>query len=250
MLGFLITQRGIEVDPSKIEAITAMPPPRSEKEVKNERFVWDDTFQNTFEKIKGYLKNPLILMPLRPGVPLILYLTVTENAMGSLLAQENKEKTEVVVYYISKRMICYKFNYTLVEKVCWALAWVTKRLRHSMQAHTIKLVSRLDQIRHLFHKILLSPRLAKWMMMISKYDIEYTVQKSIKGSVVVDFLADQPIEVEDEEKLAFLDDEVMTINPTTWRLLFDGASGKQGYGIEILLINHVGTYNPILVKLE
>ncbi|XP_047339956.1 uncharacterized protein LOC124943502 [Impatiens glandulifera] len=34
MLGFLITKRGIEVDPSNIEAITAMSPPRSEKEVR------------------------------------------------------------------------------------------------------------------------------------------------------------------------------------------------------------------------
>ncbi|XP_047339999.1 uncharacterized protein LOC124943545 [Impatiens glandulifera] len=145
MLGFLITQRGIEIDPGKIEAITAMPPPRREKEVrgflgkiqyisrfinkltmtcnplfkllrKNERFVWDDAFQNAFEKIKGYLKNPPILMPPRPSVPLILYLTVTKNAMGSLLAQENGEKMEVVVYYISKRMIGYKLNYSPIEK--------------------------------------------------------------------------------------------------------------------------------------
>ena len=34
MLGFLITQRGIEVDPSKIKAILEMPPPRTEKEVR------------------------------------------------------------------------------------------------------------------------------------------------------------------------------------------------------------------------
>ena len=34
MLRFLITQRGIEVDPSKIKAILEMPPPRTEKEVR------------------------------------------------------------------------------------------------------------------------------------------------------------------------------------------------------------------------
>ncbi|XP_047330933.1 uncharacterized protein LOC124934440 [Impatiens glandulifera] len=147
-------------------------------------------------------------------------------------------------------MTGYELNYSLVENVCWALTWVTKRLRHYMQAHTVKLVSRLDPICHLFQKTHFSPRLAKWMMIIPEYDIVYTVQKSIKGSVVADFLADQPIGVEDDEDLAFPNDEVMTINPTTWRLLFDGASGKQGYGIGILLIDHVGTYNPILVKLE
>ncbi|XP_058181220.1 uncharacterized protein LOC131299655 [Rhododendron vialii] len=35
MLGFLITQRGIEVDPSKIQAIMEIPPPKTEKEVRS-----------------------------------------------------------------------------------------------------------------------------------------------------------------------------------------------------------------------
>ena len=92
-----------------------------------------------------------------------------------MLAQEDENKNEVVVYYLSKRMTGCELNYSAIEKACWALAWVTKRLRHYMQAHSIKLVSRLDPIRFLFQKTLLSPRLAKWMMMLSEYDITYTV---------------------------------------------------------------------------
>ena len=34
MMSFLITQRGIKVDPSKIKAILEMPPQRAEKEVR------------------------------------------------------------------------------------------------------------------------------------------------------------------------------------------------------------------------
>ena len=34
LLGFLVSNRGIEVDLSKIKAILEMPPPRSEKEIK------------------------------------------------------------------------------------------------------------------------------------------------------------------------------------------------------------------------
>ena len=34
LLGLLVGDRGIEVDPSKIKAILEMPPPRSEKEIK------------------------------------------------------------------------------------------------------------------------------------------------------------------------------------------------------------------------
>ena len=34
LLGFLVSDRGIEVDPSKIKAILEMPPPKSEKEIR------------------------------------------------------------------------------------------------------------------------------------------------------------------------------------------------------------------------
>ena len=34
LLGFLMSDRGVEVDPSKIKAILDMPPPKSEKEIR------------------------------------------------------------------------------------------------------------------------------------------------------------------------------------------------------------------------
>jgi len=34
LLGFLVSDRGIEVNPSKIKAILDMPPPKSEKEIR------------------------------------------------------------------------------------------------------------------------------------------------------------------------------------------------------------------------
>ena len=34
LLGFIVSNRGIEVDPTKVKAIREMPPPRTEKEVR------------------------------------------------------------------------------------------------------------------------------------------------------------------------------------------------------------------------
>jgi len=34
LLGFIVSQRGIEVDPSKIKVIVEMKPPRTEKEIR------------------------------------------------------------------------------------------------------------------------------------------------------------------------------------------------------------------------
>ena len=142
----MITQRGIEVDPTKIKAIIEMPTPRTEKEVrgflgriqfisrfiskltdtcdplfkllkKNDKFDWSDQCQDAFDKIKAYLQNPPILSPPNPDKPLLLYLSVFENSMGCMLAQEGeKQYSEQAIYYLSKRMTGYELKYTELEK--------------------------------------------------------------------------------------------------------------------------------------
>ena len=115
LLGFLVSDRGIEVDPLKIKAILEMPPPKSEKEIrgfldwlqyisrfitkhtstcepifkllrKNEPHEWNDECQKTFELIKEYLLHPFILIHQMHGKPLLLYLFILEDAVGSMLA--------------------------------------------------------------------------------------------------------------------------------------------------------------------
>ena len=92
LLGFLVSDRRIEVDSSKIKAILELPPPKSKKEIrgflgrlqyisqfiakltstckpifkllrKNEPHEWNDECQKAFELIKEYLLHPPILVP-------------------------------------------------------------------------------------------------------------------------------------------------------------------------------------------
>ena len=115
LLGFLVSDRGIEVDPSKIKVMLEMPPPRSEKEIRSflgrlqyiSRFIakltsiceptfkllrktkphtWNDECQKAFELIKEYLLHPPILVPPQYGKPLLLYLSIIGNPVGSMLA--------------------------------------------------------------------------------------------------------------------------------------------------------------------
>jgi hypothetical protein len=110
----VVGNNGIEVDPNKVKAIQVMSAPKTEKEIRSflgclnyiARFisqltvtcepifrlllkknpkVWDEDFQEAFDKIKQYMQKPLLLVPPMPGKPLILYLTVTESAMASVL---------------------------------------------------------------------------------------------------------------------------------------------------------------------
>ena len=63
-----------------------------------------------------------------------------------------------------------------------------------MLAHTIHLIEKIDPLKYLLGKAALIGRLAKWMMVLSEFDIEYIERKVIKGQAIVDQLVDFPIQ--------------------------------------------------------
>ncbi|PKI49896.1 hypothetical protein CRG98_029708, partial [Punica granatum] len=99
MLGFVVSERGIEVDSDKVKAIKELPPPSSVREVrgflgrlnyitrfianltdkcqplirllrKNAAIEWDKECQRDFDTIKAYLVQPPVLVPPTLGRPL------------------------------------------------------------------------------------------------------------------------------------------------------------------------------------
>ena len=55
----------------------------------------------------------------------------------------------------------------------------------------------MDPLKYLFEKLALSGRLSRWLILLTEFDLKYVARKSIKGSVVLDFCAENPIEGED-----------------------------------------------------
>ena len=62
--------------------------------------VWNEQFQEAFEKIKSYLmKSPILVSPVLEK-PLLLYLTTMNTTTGALLAQYLEEiRQENAIYY-------------------------------------------------------------------------------------------------------------------------------------------------------
>ena len=120
-LGFMLTERGIEANPDKCQAIINMRSPGCMKEVqqltgrmaalsrflarsgdkrrpyfqclkKNEKFQWTSECEESFRQLKKYLSQPSVLCKPEKGHPLQLYITVTEYAISSVLVQEREGK--------------------------------------------------------------------------------------------------------------------------------------------------------------
>jgi len=138
--------------------------------------------------------NPPVLMPLVPGRPLILYMTILDESMGCMLGQHDESgKRERAIYYLSKKFTACEMNYSLLKRTCCALVWVSHHLRKYMLSHTTWLISKMDPIKYIFEKPALTGRIARWQVLLSEFDIVYVTQKEIKGSALVDYLAQQPL---------------------------------------------------------
>ncbi|TYK30008.1 uncharacterized protein E5676_scaffold587G00090 [Cucumis melo var. makuwa] len=112
ILGFIVKDRGIEIDQSKIDVIQKMPRPKS------------------LHDLRSIQKR----------------LTYIRRSLGALLTQEEEKGKECVLYYLSRTLVGVEVNYSPIKKMCLALFFVIDKLRHYMQAFTIHLVAKADPI--------------------------------------------------------------------------------------------------------
>ncbi|CAL9028938.1 unnamed protein product, partial [Prunus brigantina] len=172
-LGFLVHQRGIEIDKNKAKSIIGALPPRNKKELQSllgkinflrrfisnsagkiqpfssllklkqeQAFKWEEQHQQAFEEIKHYLSNPPVLSPPKRGRPLKLYVSASEVSIGSLLVQDNKEGKEQAIYYLSRTLTEVERKYSAIERLCLALYFTAVKLRHYMLPYTIYIIAK------------------------------------------------------------------------------------------------------------
>ena len=153
-LGFMVTQRGIEVSPDQIKVVMETPAPSNKKElqcltgklVALGRFIaqftdklrpfflvlrkadatgWTDNCQNVFEKIKHYLAQLPILSNPKHGERLYVYLAVYDWVISTVLFRCPSHREHKSVYYISRAMADAETRYSKIEQTALALRSAT-----------------------------------------------------------------------------------------------------------------------------
>ncbi|XP_062006103.1 uncharacterized protein LOC133723308 [Rosa rugosa] len=201
-------------------------------------FVCHEACHKAFESIKKYLANPPVLGAPILGKPLILYIAAQERSLGALLAQENEEKKENVLYYLSRTLTGQELNYPPIEKICLALVFAIQKLRHYMQAYTVHLVARADPVKFVMLQPVLTGRMAIWALLLNQYEIIYILTKVVKGQALVDFLADHPIPADWEISNDLPDEEVFNTEVLpAWQMFFDRSSRADGVGAGVVFIS-------------
>ena len=141
LLGFMVTQRGIEANPAQLKAILESPTPTSRKGVQQltgrlaallrfiSRFTdnlrpffvtlkganqakWNKECDKALTTIKQYLVEPPVLASLEVGETLFIYLAVSDVSVSVVLFKEDENKKERLVFFVSKSLADVETRYS------------------------------------------------------------------------------------------------------------------------------------------
>ncbi|XP_071912270.1 uncharacterized protein [Coffea arabica] len=159
-------------------------------------------------KFLGYMisKDGIKVNPDK-GKSLFIYLAVGEETVSAVLSREG-DKVQKPMYYISRAY---------------------RELKSDISGRT--------PLKKILSKPATSGRMVKWVVKLSKYDLDFRPQTAIKAQALADFIAEGVFfGLQNTEQTR----EIPEWAIPTWTLYVDGVSSKKGYGAELLFISPMG----------
>jgi hypothetical protein len=257
-LSCLVSTKGIEANPSKIEAILRMEPPSIKKGAQRlagrlaslnrfisrsaetnlpffeilksaEVFQWGPAQQKAFEELKQYLIDLTTLTPPSSGAPLLLYVAASHSAASVALVHEKlygQVKKQAPVYFVSEVLSLSKKNYTELENVLYAVLMASRKLRHYFQAYHI-IIPSSQPLKDIMRNREATGRIGKWAVELNEFTIDYVHRFSIQTQVLADFIADWTPGAHEEE---------VNKDAKAWIVFCDGSWGTFGAGAAAVLV--------------
>ena len=193
-LGHIMSEEGIRVDPKKIEVIIEWKPPRNVTKVrsflglagyyrrfvkgflmtaapmtrllqKNVRFEWSEKCQASFEKLKAFLTEGLVLTQPTYYKEYMIFSDASLNGLGCVLIQEGK-----AVAYASRQLKPYEKNYPTHDLELAAIVFALKIWRHYLYGEKCFIYTDHKSLKYLPSQRKLNLRQRRWMKLIKDYD--------------------------------------------------------------------------------
>ena len=157
LLGFLVSERGIEANPDKIAAIDNMQRPSRLHDIqkftgclaslswfvsrlgekalplyqllkKTDKFIWTQEADTAFRDLKRVMSTAPVLAPPAQKEPMLMYIAATSRVVSAVLVVEHREEgkeqpVQRPVYYLSEVLSQSKQNYPITRR--WSTACTT-----------------------------------------------------------------------------------------------------------------------------
>jgi hypothetical protein len=223
LLGFVMSEHGIEANPDKILAIMDMGPIKNLKGVqrvtgclialshfiarlgegnlqlyklmkKSDHFTWTPEAQEALDSLKNILKSPLILTALTTEEPMLLCISAITQVVSTALVVEREEprrsqKVQRPVYFVSEVLFDSKTCYSQMQKLVYVILMTKRKVRHYFDAHPIIMVSKYP-LGEVIQNPEVEGRIAKWALELLGQNITYAPRSAIKSQVLADFMAE------------------------------------------------------------
>jgi hypothetical protein len=180
VLGHIVSEKGLEVDKSKIDLVRHLPSPTSVREVrsflghagfyrrfikdfskistplcrllqKDVPFVFDDECEKAFNHLKELLTSAPIIVPPDWSLPFELMCDASDYALGAVLGQR-KDKKPHVIYYASRTLNDAQLNYSTTEKELLAVVFALDKFRSYLLGTKVIIYSDHAALKYLLTK--------------------------------------------------------------------------------------------------
>ena len=196
----MVSEDGISVDQSKVEAVQKFPIARHVKELrfflglasyyqrfiegfskitrplfiltkKDAEFKWKDTCQQAFDRLKDMLTSaPLLVFP-DFSKRFILETDASGLGLGAILFQKQSDWLIAPIAYASRTLQQHEANYGISELEVLAVVCATKHFRVYLYGHPCDVYTDHEALQALLNTPYPSGKLARWGMALQEFDL-------------------------------------------------------------------------------
>ena len=220
-LGHVVNTEGIAPDPDKVKAIAAFPRPQRVVDLqcflgmasyyrkfietfavkaaglhkllkKDVPFEWGRDQEDSFNAIKGAMLAAPVLVHYDPEKDQEIRVDASGEGLGALLLQREKDGMHLVEC-ASRSLSKEEKNYSVTEQECLAVVFATSKFRPYIAGKKVRVTTDHNALVWLMKKQQLPPRLARWVLTLQEFDLDYNYKKG-KLNQDADALSRNPVD--------------------------------------------------------
>ena len=216
LLGHIVSQEGIAVDPDKVKAILEAPAPTNAKAlsrflgqirwhnrmiryladitiplhttVHKVPFQWTSVEQDAYDCLKKMLSKVPVVQPPDWNKPFHVFVDASDIAIGSALMQLTKPNWYRPVYYASRKLSTAERNYSTTEREALGMIYSVNKFRHYLLGKKFTFHVDHSALLYLVSKQELTGKLARWTLLLQEFEFDILHRPGVQHAVA-DYLS-------------------------------------------------------------
>ncbi len=206
-LGYHISHQGVEMDTSKIQAVTECPQPSTIKEIqrfigfanfyrcfirnysmiaspltsllkgKPSKLKWMNEATSAFTKLKSSFTSAAILKHPDPNLPFVVEVDASDCGIGAVLSQRHGQLAKLYpCAYFSRKLTSAERNYDVGNKELLSMKAAIEEWRHWLEGaiHPFQVITDHKNLEYVKSAKRLNPHQARWSLFFSRFQFTVT----------------------------------------------------------------------------